>query len=255
MASPPPPLTACVFTHRGAVRDHNEDAVVIGGCTLAAIDFSGTHSVTINADGPIVVAVADGLGGHAAGEVASTHTVYRLAQLAGHMNTPNGITQMLREISDEIYTIHGAAHTNGPATTVVGLVFTADQTWWFNVGDSRLFRLDGGHLRMLSIDDIPLDPLGEAGAVTKTGLVTQVLGGAPTAPLAPHVGQDDPLTNQRYLLCSDGLTDLVTVTELEAILAENPDDDARAVRAMWAAAMNGGGHDNITVVLIRRTGK
>src|SRR5215468_5030462 len=106
MASAPPPLTACVFTHRGAVRDHNEDAVAIGGCTLAAIDFSGTHSV--NADGPIVVAVADGLGGHAAGEVASTHTVYRLAQLAGHMNTPNGITQVLREISDEIYTIHGA---------------------------------------------------------------------------------------------------------------------------------------------------
>jgi len=251
MASAPPPLTACVFTHRGAVRHHNEDAAVIGGCAFAAVDFSGTHTVTVDTDGPIVVAVADGLGGHTAGELASSHTVLRLAQLAGHMSSAEGIAQVLREISDEIHAL-GNHSTNGPATTVVGLVVSADRTWWFNVGDSKLFRLDGGYLGMLSVDDIPLDPFGEVGAFVKTGVVTQVLGGAPTDRLAPHVGQDDPLRNQRYLLCSDGLTDLVTTTELETILATNPDDDARAVRAMWAAAMNAGGHDNITVVLVRR---
>ncbi|MEV7185642.1 protein phosphatase 2C domain-containing protein [Kitasatospora sp. NPDC093102] len=243
-------VTVTAMTHRGAVRDGNEDAFVIGSLTAAGVDTVDPVVVRLLVEEPTVVAVADGLGGHDAGEIAAALTVRRLAERA----RSTGVGELLREINAELYEL---AETDpacaGAGTTAVGLWLTPGRVFWFNVGDSRLYREDGGYLGQVSVDDSPVPDRDEPGrAATPTNLVLQTLGGAASfEPVHPHTGTERYVPGSRWLLCSDGLSDLVDVAEMEVILAGNPDDDVRAVKALWVAAMNAGGRDNITALLVR----
>ena len=125
----------------------------------------------------------------------------------------------------------------GLGTTIAGLVVRADGGLRFGVGDSRVYCEHGGYLAQISTDD-----RGPEGGLT------QCLGGrgdgselrATVEPL-PQAG--------RWLLCSDGLSDLVGVEAMEELL-NGPGNTCRAVKALWAAAMNATGRDNITIVLV-----
>jgi PPM family protein phosphatase len=245
-------LAACVLTHRGAVRQHNEDAVVVGSCTITEIDDAAVHTVTLETDRPVVVAVADGLGGHAAGEIAAGHAVRRLAQVGAGLGSAEEISEALRSLDEEIGSLSQLdPRIHGMGSTIVGLVVTDADTWWFNVGDSRLYRIDGGRLAQLSVDDIPAEE-AVLDAGRRSGIVTQVLGGGPSSErIRPHVAREESPA-ALYLLCSDGLSDLVAAPDIESILAANPEDDPEAAAALWSAAMRAGGLDNITIVLVRR---
>ena len=120
------------------------------------------------------------------------------------------------------------------------LLLTPNREVWFNVGDSRLYRDRGGAFDQLSIDDVPPGP--------RSGLITQTLGGAPFfVPIAPHSGGQELTLPSRFLLCSDGLTDMLEELQIETAMA-NPDEDA--VHAMFAAAMQAGGADNISIMVV-----
>ncbi|WP_426403147.1 PP2C family protein-serine/threonine phosphatase [Streptomyces sp. R-07] len=244
-------VTVTAMTHRGAVREGNEDAFVIGALTAAGVDTVDPVVVRLLVEEATVVAVADGLGGHSAGEVASALAVRRLAERAPRSA---GAGDLLREINAELYEL---AETDpacaGAGTTAAGLWLTPHRVSWFNVGDSRLYREDDGYLGQVSVDDSPAaDRDGPGRAVDRTHLVLQALGGAARfEPVHPHTGTERFVPGGRWLICSDGLSDLVDVAEMERILAENSRDDVRAVKALWVAAMNAGGRDNITALLVR----
>ena len=128
----------------------------------------------------------------------------------------------------------------GMGTTVAGLMLAPGRAVWFNVGDSRLYRCRDGRIEQLSVDDVPPGP--------RSGLITQTLGGAPVfVPIAPHIGGQELMLPSRFLLCSDGLTDMLPDDEIERALAESDED---AVRALFAAAMQAGGVDNISVIVV-----
>jgi serine/threonine protein phosphatase PrpC len=247
-------VTATVLTHSGGQRSSNEDAVVVGSCTFTAVSSPQPHQVTVPALArqPVVVAVADGLGGHQAGEIAAAHVVHRLARLNGaDLRSPEDIGTALRAISAEV-AMEGEKNPErrDMATTVVGLSLSPERIVWFNIGDSRAYKLSDGYLGQMSVDDTPTAILAEAGeAPEPTSVVTQSIGSSP-APSA-HAGVEPVAPEGTYLLCSDGLSDLVPVAEIERILAGNADDDVTGVKALWAAAMNASGRDNITVVLVR----
>jgi serine/threonine protein phosphatase PrpC len=248
-------VTATVLTHNGGQRSANEDSVVVGACTFTSVSSSQPHTVVLPAPPgqPVVVAVADGLGGHEAGEVASAHVGHHLASVDRTMLLdPAAIGAMLKAIPGELAAIaNGHSGRQDMGTTVVGLSLSPEQAVWFNIGDSRAYRLSGGYLGQLSVDDTPTAFLAEAGeSPDPTNVVTQSIGPS-SAPLSPHAGIEAISDDGAYLLCSDGLSDLVEVAEMERILAERADDDDTAVKALWAAAMNAGGRDNITVVLVR----
>lgn len=248
-------ITATVLTHNGGRRSANEDSVVVGSCTFTSVSSSQPHTVMLSAlpRQPVVVAVADGLGGHEAGEVASAHVAHQLARLDSSMLLdPANISTVLRAIPGELAAVaNGHSGRQNMGTTVVGLALSPEQAVWFNIGDSRAYRLSGGYLGQLSVDDTPTAFLAEAGeSPDPTNVVTQSLGPS-SAPLSPHSGIEAISDDAAYLLCSDGLSDLVEVTEIERILADRAGDDWTAVKALWAAAMNAGGRDNITVVLVR----
>lgn len=250
-------VAATVLTHNGGQRSSNEDAVVVGSCTFTSVSSSRPHTVTAPAlkKQPVVVAIADGLGGHEAGEVAAAHVVGRLARMAPpSLQSPGDIAAALRAMSAELAAADGDhPERRDMGTTVVGLSLSPEQVIWFNIGDSRAYKLADGYLGQMSVDDTPTAVLAEPGESPEpTNVVTQSIGPGTPAPTA-HTGIEPVLAEGTYLLCSDGLSDLVEVTEIERLLARHDHDDPTAVKALWTAAMNAGGRDNITVVLVRVT--
>ncbi|WP_307836828.1 PP2C family protein-serine/threonine phosphatase, partial [Acrocarpospora phusangensis] len=232
------------------IRDHNEDAVTAAGLVIADISMAEPVTCSLTLSRGALVAVADGLGGHAGGEVAAGHTVRTLAREGAATAGPGELAELIKEINAELTGI-AAEHPalTGMGTTLAGLLFTPDATTWFNVGDSRVYRLDDRFLGQLSVDDSP--QRGEPGAPPPpTHIVTQVIGGS-GAEIDVHTGEDT--RTGCWLVCTDGLTDLVPVDAMEEAL-NSAADDGQAVKRLWALAMNASGRDNITIVLARRGG-
>jgi serine/threonine protein phosphatase PrpC len=256
MTAPPPAgeasVTITAITHRGAVRASNQDALAIGALTAAEVDMEDPVRVTLALRRPVVAVVADGLGGHAAGEVAAALAARRLAAAAHLLTGEDAVDRLLKDVNDELYRVAAADPIRvGTGATIVGVVMALDGTLWFNVGDARLYREHGGYLGQVSIDDSPRLVEAEPGAeLTPSTIVTQSLGGAATpTPIEPHIGLEGGPPVGRWLLCSDGLSDLVPVPTMERILADAA-DDLRAVEGLRAAAMHASGKDNISIALI-----
>ena len=244
-------IAVTAFTHRGKVRDHNEDAIGIGPWQATArmdIPSQSIHSL----DPPVLCLVADGMGGHAAGEHASSLAARSLAERACNVTGDEEVVAMLQEVNRKVF---DAARTRselmGMGTTVAGCIFTPEAVCWFNVGDSRIYRYRDGFARQLSIDDVSLR--GKA-KETQSHIITQALGGAQNlTEITPHVGRDPLVRGWRYLLCSDGLTNHAEVSGIQDILADSC-ADREAVKTLFQRAMDAGGHDNISIMLVRIEG-
>ncbi|WP_431678366.1 PP2C family protein-serine/threonine phosphatase [Kitasatospora sp. KL5] len=246
-----PYIAVSALSHEGLIRDHNEDSLVIGPWTLCATVTESPQTLLFPLGSPCVVAVADGLGGHPAGEVASSLTVRRLAATGSGLDSEEAVRAELRACNETLY---GAAAADpdltGMGTTVAGLVLSGEQVLVFNIGDSQVFEIleeDGKpRLHQLSTDDSPPPPPGRR----TTNIVTSTLGGT-VAPreVEPHLRRLPAAPGTRYLVCSDGLTDPVPPEELAAALDGH--DDGRAAFELWRAAIDAGGPDNITLALVR----
>ena len=208
--------------------------------------------------GPGLAVVADGMGGHRGGEVASAIAA---REVVAQFNAPqlevlvHGVEQANKRILDE-----AAADPNlhGMGTTVValGLIEVADgiALGAINVGDSRMYRLTGNVLEQLTEDHSLVEALVREGRITaaeaevhpQRNIVTRALG------VIEHVEVDTfhfvPKIGDRYLLCSDGLFNEVDAHGIALILANEPDPQ-RAADKLVAAANEGGGRDNITTVV------
>jgi protein phosphatase len=234
------PVTFGAATSAGRVRDHNED------------NYQATYPVFV---------VADGMGGHAAGEVASAIVVAQLARL-GERSAPQpmDVAEALVEANEQIVFKSGQSDDrSGMGTTACGLVAVAaagvDHWLVFNVGDSRVYRYVGGSLRQVSTDHSEVQELVEAGEITaeqarthpRRNVITRSLGSLP-AP-RPDLWLVPPTLGERYVLCSDGLSGELTDPEIEQLLRAGGDAQS-AADALVAQAVAAGGRDNVTVVVI-----
>jgi PPM family protein phosphatase len=238
-------LAVSALSHIGAVRDHHEDSLVAGPWTLCAMVTESPQTLFFPVGTPLLVAVADGLGGHPGGEVASALVVRQLAEAGPSMDSEDKVREALDACNRYV---HEAA-ARDPAltamgTTVAGVVVTADMVLAFNVGDSRVYAAGPGGVRQLSTDDRP--PAEEL----FPGIVTQVLGGGDELQLVdPHLTTSPLSDDTSYLICTDGLTDPVPADVLDEVLRQH--QDGRAVFELWKAAVKAGGPDNITIALVR----
>ncbi|MGI8664944.1 MAG: Stp1/IreP family PP2C-type Ser/Thr phosphatase [Jatrophihabitans sp.] len=206
-------------------------------------------------------AVADGMGGHAAGDVASQLAIAAIEQLAGQPEI---------EVADLLATVQLAnaqilrAAAEQPAyggmgTTLTGLavVQVSGREHWavFNVGDSRVYRYAEATLRQLTVDHSAVQELVDAGQLTdsqarhhpRRNVVTRSLGSDP-APLA-DVELYEPVLGDRLLLCSDGLTNELLDAEIAQVL-QVLTDPAEVVAELVRRANQSGGRDNTTVVVV-----
>jgi len=226
---------------------------------------AGTHvGVTrqVNQDSyataPGLAVVADGMGGHRGGEVASAIAA---KEMISRFDTPEldalvtGVGHANRRILDEA-AADPKLHGMGTTVVALGLIDVADGVALgaINVGDSRMYRLTGNVLEQLTEDHSLVEALVREGRITaaeakvhpQRNIVTRALG------VIEHVEVDSfhfvPKIGDRYLLCSDGLFNEVDANTIATILATEADPEA-ATQKLIAAANEGGGRDNITTVI------
>ncbi|MCX5356194.1 serine/threonine-protein phosphatase [Streptomyces mirabilis] len=241
-------VAVSALSHPGLLRGRNEDSLVVGPWTLCATVTENPQSLVFPLGTPLVVAVADGLGGHPGGDVASALAAHRLASIGPTLSSEDAVRDALNACNRALYRAAGGTGSElaTMGTTVAGVVVRPGSLLTFNVGDSRVFASSRDGLRQVSVDDSP--PL-EPGERT-TFLVTQCLGGTPGyRSISPHVTAASLSPGDRYLICTDGLTDPVTPDEIDAVMREH--DDGRAAFELWKAAIAAGGPDNITLAVVR----
>jgi serine/threonine protein phosphatase PrpC len=253
-------LYASAVSDVGRVRKTNEDAFV------ADLDVS-------------LFCVADGMGGHDAGEVASALAIeaisafIRRSAVDTDFSWPYGIDRNLSYDANRLRTaIHLANRKifrsaesnddyNGMGTTIVGALVNGEQMAVAHVGDSRLYLVRRGRIRQLTADDswaatiLAHDPRLNAADIAKhpmRNVLTNVLGARDQVDV--HVAEHDVEAGDVVLLCSDGLHGALDDTTI-AQIATNQKDIQLATRQMVDAALDNGGRDNVTALLIRIGGE
>lgn len=231
-------------THVGRVRSQNEDAYL----TVPAARL---------------FAVADGLGGHAAGEVASRIAVRALSErFEGRRNADEDAARAameaaIREAHARIRRLAAEDRTvAGMGTTLTALRLSADGGFVIgHVGDSRAYRVRGGRLLRLTRDHTYVQEMVDAGRLSeeqarvhpRSSMLTRALGVEGRVEPVIYEGRARP--GDRFLLATDGLTGLIPEPELLELL-ESEEDPAPVARRLVEAANGAGGTDNVTVVLV-----
>ena len=232
--------------------------------TLAWAMLTDTgHRREVNEDSliaePPVFAVADGMGGHSAGDVASAAVVTRLADLAGAAVTDaDALNRALGQAVIDM--AHGVGVTDqGTGTTVtgvaLGLVSGAAQWIVFNIGDSRVYQLTSGVLEQVTVDHSVVQELVDAGRITREEADVHPHGNVITRAVGFH---EPPVPDyrvlplqmgMRILVCSDGLTKELTAYGIRHFLMSMPRAED-AVQALVDAALENGGRDNVTAIVL-----
>lgn len=237
----------------GHARENNEDK----------FDFYEPDEPPLLAARGSVYLVCDGMGGHNAGQIASElaakqflHAYYHLggsAQEAARravLQAHHYIAEMASKIPSRF----------GMGTTLTALILKQDEGILVHVGDSRCYRLRAGVFELISRDHTLVAHLVEQGILTpeqakyhpQRNVIRQAVGVAdPSEPLEPDIETFALQAGDVYLLCSDGLTDMVEEGEIEATLRDEP--PTRAAWRLVDRALANGGRDNITVVLVQIT--
>jgi PPM family protein phosphatase len=249
------PLDVAMLSHSGMVRPHNEDSV-----------FADPESG--------LVVLADGMGGYNAGEVASGIAVSvvsggLLPELSSgrelsKVDVQTGLTHAALLLQQQIAAankgIYEAAQTRpecaGMGTTIVAAVFHGNRVSIGHIGDSRCYRLRGEKFEQLTHDHSLLQEQIDSGQLTpeqakyslNKNLVTRALGIEAIVPadIAEYRLEADDL----YLLCSDGLTDMVEPTVIHNIVTAKRGDLSKTAADLVDLANSNGGRDNISVILI-----
>lgn len=250
LPSRPDALDVASLSHPGRVRALNEDAVLV----------DREHGIAV---------LADGMGGHRAGEVASRMAVDIIAERlrtevlkfrAGVLQpTPAKVAeQIINKANRAIFDAAGQGNgQQGMGTTLALVLFHDHRALLLHVGDSRIYRLHNGRLQLLTRDDsILLDQveLGliaakDAGESHNRHLVTQALGIGPRVQV--HVNEEKACSGDLFLLCTDGLSDFVEDSEIELILESLKTNLPLAASHLVDLANDYGGYDNVTVALVR----
>jgi serine/threonine protein phosphatase PrpC len=257
-----PHLRVSAVSNSGRVRDHNEDSY---GVTAYRLKDDKT---------PVLLAVlADGIGGHQAGEVASKLTVDTVVAVLESQPTASPLAALRAAVVEAAREVRQAATGNkareGMGSTLAVAWIIGRKLYTVNVGDSRIYFRREGDLHRISIDHTWIQEALDHGIIQpdeveghpNAHVLRRHIGGAkPPEPdfrlrLKLDETDDESVANQglmlqagdQLLLCSDGLTDLVSGPDIDAALAQHGPD---ATQDLLQLALQRGGHDNITIIVL-----
>jgi len=258
-----PHLNVAAHSHTGETRTNNEDRYSV---TAYRMERSSMPT--------LLAIVADGIGGHNAGEVASDLTVETIVNRLTASRIKEPLFQLQAAIMEASEVVAQAARTNneqqGMGSTVVTSWIIGSRLYTATVGDSRIYFLRDGSLQQISIDhtwvqeaiDHNIIQPDQARNHPQAHVLRRYIGAQrPAEPdlrlrLKVNEGDKQSQANQgltlqsgdTLLLCTDGLTDLVDDDEIQQVLIEN--DPMHAVERLTDMALERGGHDNITIVIL-----
>jgi protein phosphatase len=220
----------------GHVREGNEDSA-----------YAGSH----------LLAVADGMGGHAAGEVASSVTIAAVARLDDDVPGTDLLAALQEAVEDANATIREMVEAEpdlaGMGTTLTAILASGQRIGLVHVGDSRAYLLRDGRLTQITHDHTYVQDLVDAGQITaeeaahhpRRSLLLRALDGRPETEI--DLRMREARAGDRYLLCSDGLSGVVSDATIAECLNRPSADDA--AQALVELALRAGGPDNVTVVV------
>ena len=243
-------LEVALLTDVGNVRQYNEDSV--------AVDLARG-----------ILALADGMGGHRAGEVASrmaTEMLLTRLTAAADQFRANGrqhgpllaLTQSINQANKSIYEAGRVdPRYRGMGTTMAAAMFHDNRVVLGHVGDSRIYRMRNGKLELLTRDDSLLRDQVELGVISAAearqshnrSLVTRALGIEER--VSAHLADEAALPGDVYLLCSDGLNDCVEDADIELIVSSLAANLPLAATHLVQTAKDNGGYDNVSVILAK----
>lgn len=244
-------IKAACGCNTGIIRSNNEDNFLFNGHYLDA-DNEGLNSPLSFLGKPkqIQFAVFDGMGGENYGEIASFTAAQTLSE---EMCTPQALLRsnekylqkLIQRLNRRVVDAKVEMCTMRMGTTVVGLYFTSRYAYVYNVGDSRAYRLRDGELLQLSKDHVSTCTV----KLGQKASLTQHLGIDPEHMLIePHIARYELKPGDKFLLCSDGLTDMLDNFEITENLL-NSSSDEMCVYQLIQTALEYGGRDNITAIV------
>lgn len=244
-------LSISLCSQPGCVRDHNEDMLLVDTDTYR--DTEATREIDITPTSAVAIAVADGLGGHNAGEVASEDATTELGNHVAAMPRVLSPRELREDIDKWIQDEHRYLVEQGLSdisklnmgTTLVAVICYREAFYAINCGDSRLYLFHDGTLTQLSHDHALFNLTHRD---SDRHVITNCLGAGDESyadfdDITPQISNGD-----RLLLCSDGLTDMLNDYKLEKLLSNNasaPD----LIKAAYAA----GGADNVSAIVVTIT--
>jgi len=212
-------------------------------------------------------AIADGMGGHQAGEVAARECITSLCKIVKKIRskkkklslteTRSSLHKAIEQVNDIIYKLgHANPELKGMGTTLCCMQFHEQGVVFAHIGDSRIYRYFDGKLIQLTTDHSLMRELIDLGQLSEgqapeflyKNIITKAMGTEPH--IEPSILVSEVTDHDTFLMCTDGLSDLLTPAEIESILSQDlPVVEAAKILVKTAKAK--GGFDNITVVLIR----
>jgi protein phosphatase len=221
-------------TDTGRKRRHNEDSFV---------------------SEPPLFAIADGMGGAQAGEVASRLAAAAVREGGAGAGGEERIFELIQDANRRVYDRASTdPHTSGMGTTMTVAIVDGDRVAFGHVGDSRAYLVRDGEMEQLTEDHSLVNELMKSGKLSpeeadthpQKSVITRAVGTDPDVDVDTFTVTAQ--TGDLFLLCSDGLTDVVSEAEILELVERNRDDIDGALRALVKQANRGGGDDNITVV-------
>ena len=245
-------MKSCYMTDSGRVRSHNEDSVTI----------------LKNASGEHLLIVADGMGGHRKGEVASSIAVSRIGKrfndttsIGTKLDAVNWLNDNINEINREILD-YGENHqdSKGLGTTIVVALLTKNYLIFGNIGDSSGYVLKNNKLHKVTKAHTLVNLLVEAGNLTedeakthpKKNILMKALGVSEKCELDIF---DVDIESDAILLCSDGLTNMLSDEQIEKVLIDEELDEEEKVDKLIKKCNSRGGNDNISIAYLNRNGE
>ena len=247
------------LTHAGKVRPNNEDSLLLPDGLIGEGNMIAP-ACRAYTGARLLFMVADGIGGHEKGEWASRTVLEVFREQAASL-------EALADIFDTIQTAHRRLnlmarqdfHSLGLGTTVTGMLFLDERTLVFSCGDSRLYRRDGDAFERLTRDHTLVQDLVDSGQLPEDGMRTHpckniltsaVMGNLKDAPPEIFSQEIGVTAGQRFLLCTDGVWECMTMDEMKACFEESSLESI--VETLYKKIMTSGARDNFTMLALER---
>ncbi len=248
----------------GKRRQNNEDNFYFNGEYLPSDNHGLSEILTLKEsvptgmeDAPLFFAVFDGMGGGDYGEIASNLSAATAAHFleSGDDINPVDITPSLARMCDrmneEVFRSGENLGVYQMGSTAASLFFYAGQMWVCNLGDSRCYRVSGGQMQQLSVDHTDEAEMKAGNVTGRKPYLTQYLGIDPEEMrIEPYIESYPVRKGDCFLICSDGLTDMVEEQAICSVLLGEREPQV-CVQTLINAALEAGGRDNITVIVCR----